>query len=74
MDAIRNQIIERKAIDAILEHAKFTDTPYELPHPEVEAIDQSAGGGDMEHDIPEAQKVALAEGGPAELEARASER
>ena len=74
MDAIRNQIIERKVIDAILEHAKFTDTPYDLPHPEVEAIDQSAGGGDIEHDIPEAQKEALAEGGPVELEARASER
>ena len=28
MDALRNQIIERKVLDLVLEHAKFKDVPY----------------------------------------------
>lgn len=60
MDTLRNQIIERKAIDLILQHATFKDVPFELEKAEAEAIDQSAGGGD-ESVIPEAQ----ADGGNA---------
>lgn len=57
MDALRNQIIERKAIDLILSHATFQDTPYEPDElADSEAIDQSAGGEQEPDDlIPEAQ-------------------
>ena len=30
MDVLRNQIVERKVIDLILEHATFKEVPYEL--------------------------------------------
>ncbi len=54
MDVLRNQIIERKVIERILEHATFKEVPYELRRTDEEAIDQAAGGG--EHaDIPEAK-------------------
>ncbi len=43
MDTLRNQIIERKVIDLILESAKFKDVPYEIEGADAEAIDQSAG-------------------------------
>ncbi|HWA97465.1 MAG TPA: trigger factor [Pirellulales bacterium] len=44
MDALRNQIVERKAIELILSHAKFKDVPYEIETPEAEALDEAAGG------------------------------
>jgi trigger factor len=54
MDVLRNQIVERKVIERILEHAKFKETPYQLRHTDEEAVDHAAGGG--EHaDIPEAK-------------------
>ncbi len=54
MDVLRNQIIERKVIGRILEHAKFKEVPYEFRRTEEEAVDHAAGGG--EHaDIPEAK-------------------
>jgi len=54
MDVLRNQIIERKVVDLILEHGRFREVPYEPEGVEAEAIDQAAGGG--EHaDIPEAK-------------------
>ncbi len=55
MDALRNQIIERKAIDLIVSHAKFKEVPYKLEATEAEAIDQNAGGQEAEADIPEAK-------------------
>jgi trigger factor len=55
MDALRNQIIERKVIDRILSHAKFKDIPFELEPSDAEAIDQSASGGEEESEIPEAE-------------------
>jgi trigger factor len=56
MDSLRNQIIERKAIELILADAKFKDVPFELEPTDAEALDQSAGGGDeLETDIPEAE-------------------
>ena len=59
MDALRNQIVERKVIEMILEHAKFKEVPYEFERGETEAVDQAAGG--RQTDIPEAQP----EGGEA---------
>lgn len=55
MDALRNQIIERKTIDLIVSHAKFKDVPFELESADSEALDQAAGGEDEESDIPSAQ-------------------
>ncbi len=55
MDSLRNQIIERKAIELIMEHATFTDVPYELEGDDAEAVDQAAGGEEIE--IPEAENT-----------------
>ena len=44
MDVLRNQIIERKTIDLITAAAKFTDTPFEFPKADVEAIDHAVCG------------------------------
>jgi trigger factor len=56
MDVLRNQIIERKVIELILEHAKFKDVPYEPEAMEAEALDRTAGGGEEEGKKPEAQE------------------
>jgi len=53
MDALHNQIIERKVIDRILTSAVFEEVPYEFETGETEAIDRAAGGHD--EDIPEAK-------------------
>ncbi len=53
MDVLRNQIIERKVIDLILEHAEFAEVPFEFEASDVEAIDESAGGHGAE--IPHAK-------------------
>ncbi|HVX64409.1 MAG TPA: trigger factor [Pirellulales bacterium] len=68
MDTLRNQIIERKAIDLILESAKFKDVPYEIEGADAEAIDQSAGGEDEE--IPEAHEAGEAAQAPYQQEHR----
>lgn len=52
MDTLRNQIIERKVIERIMEHATFKDVPYEVEATTAEAVDQAAGGEVV--DIPEA--------------------
>jgi len=52
MDALNNQIIERKVIDRILADGVFKEVPYEFDTGEVEAVDQAAGGHD--DDIPDA--------------------
>ncbi len=54
MDVLRNQIIERKVIERILEHASFKEAPYELRRTDEEAVDHAAGGGEHS-DIPEAK-------------------
>ena len=62
MDTLRNQIIERKAIDLILSHAKFKDVPYKPDTTDAEAVDQAVGGeGEEEGDIPEAKHSGGAE-------------
>jgi len=52
MDILRNQVVERKVINMILESAKFIDTPYEIEGITEEAVDRAAGG--HEHEIHEA--------------------
>ena len=64
MDALRNQIIERKAIELILDAATFVDTPYEDDTPAAEAVGWAAGGGEPKSDIPEAKP----EGADEEIE------
>ena len=61
MDALRNQIIERKVIDLVLSHAQFKEVPYKPEGTETEAIDQAAGGEEPESEIPEAKNPAEAE-------------
>ncbi len=61
MDALRNQIIERKVIELVLSHAKFKDVPYKPEGTETEAIDTAAGGQDTESEIPEAKHSGEAE-------------
>ena len=48
MDLLRNQIIERKVVDMILENATFVDTPFEIDGvTDEEAIDRAAGGNEI---------------------------
>ena len=54
MDVLRNQIIERKVVDLILEHAKFKEVPFQMEEAEVAALELTAGGHDHS-DIPEAK-------------------
>ena len=58
MDVLRNQIIESKVIDRILEHAQFVETPFSFEVNDIEAIDESAGGHGAE--IPNAKPGAEA--------------
>ncbi len=60
MDALHNQIIERKVIDLVLSHAKFKDVAYKPEGGDTEALDQSAGG-EEESEIPEAKNSGEAE-------------
>jgi hypothetical protein len=53
---LRNQIVERKVIELILEHAGFKDAPYVPEATEAEALDRTAGGGEEEAKKPEAKE------------------
>ncbi|MBN2024840.1 MAG: trigger factor [Pirellulales bacterium] len=66
MDALSNQIVERKVIERILAEAVFTETPFEFEAAQDATVDQAAGGHD-ESDIPEAKP----EGHEAETDADA---
>ena len=46
MDSLHNQIVERKVIERVLEHATFKDVPFNPPDRKVEALDLALGGGD----------------------------
>lgn len=48
MDALRNQIIERKTIAKVLEEAQFKDVPFEQESVGTEAIDIAAGGEELQ--------------------------
>lgn len=63
MDSLRNQIVERRVIDLVLEEAKFKDVPFEPEGGNTEAVDLAVGGGDQD-EIPVAvhgQEEELAE-------------
>jgi trigger factor len=45
MDVLRNQIIERKVLEAVQAEAKFKDEPYEPEKTDTEAISMAGGGG-----------------------------
>ncbi len=61
MDALRNQIIERKVVDLICSKAHFTDVPLEDQPEDVWAVDLALAGGHDTSDIPEAKHGGEAE-------------
>ena len=54
MDSLRNQIIERRVIELVLEQAKFKDVAFESEGGNTEAVDLAIGGGDQD-EIPVAE-------------------
>jgi len=54
MDTLRNQIVERKVIELIEQHAEFRDVPYNPQKEEVAAVNYAALGASAEA-IPEAE-------------------
>jgi trigger factor len=61
MDVLRNQIIERKTLDLVTENAKFTDTPFEFPRPDTDAVDHAVCGVVVgEEEIPTAKHAEAA--------------
>jgi trigger factor len=60
MDALRNQVVERKVIEAITEHAEFKDVPFTPREATEEAVD-FAIGGESDTAIPQAKHGGEAE-------------
>ena len=61
MDALQNQIVERKAIDLITEHAKLKDIPLEdRPQDKNHAFDHAISG-ESKASIPDAKHSEAAE-------------
>jgi len=54
MDTLRNQIVERKVIELIEQHAEFRDVPYNPQKDEVAAVSYAAAGASAES-IPDAE-------------------
>jgi len=54
MDTLRNQIVERKVIELIEQHAEFRDVPYNPQKDEVAAVSYAAAGASPES-IPDAE-------------------
>jgi len=54
MDTLRNQIVERKVIELIQQHAEFRDVPYNPQKEEVVAVNYAAAGTSPES-IPQAE-------------------
>jgi trigger factor len=48
MDTLRNQVVERKVIELIEQHAEFRDVPYSPPKEEVSAVNYLAAGAGSE--------------------------
>ena len=71
MDVLRNQIVERKVLEAVQAAAKFNDQPYEPESDDVEAVNIAIGGGSGSL-IPEATDEDSEDAG-AEAEAPAAE-
>ncbi len=64
MDALRNQIIERKVLELIEDEANVSDVDYKPEENTTEAVDFFVGGGDDEAEIPEAKPGGDAESFP----------
>jgi trigger factor len=54
MDALRNQIVERKVIELITSHALVNEVPYQPPADDTAALDQPVGGKPAAEEIPQA--------------------
>jgi len=61
MDALRNQIIERKVIELICSQAHFTDVPLPKTADDTCAVDLALAGGHDASEIPEAKHGGEAE-------------
>ena len=69
MDILRNQIIERKVINKIIEAAEFTEVPYEFgDEAREEALDRAAGTDAQESEIPSVSEEEVKEVARAEAE------
>lgn len=55
MDALRNQIIERKVLELVQSHCQYKDVPWEPESRQVEAVDASVGGRTADESIPQAK-------------------
>ena len=55
MDALRNQIIERKVVELICSEAEFTDVAVQNEQDDVSAVDLALAGGHDSSEIPEAK-------------------
>lgn len=55
MDALRNQIIERKVIETIKAHATIKEVPFTPETDDVTAVDHSVAGVEEKAEIPEAK-------------------
>jgi trigger factor len=54
MDVLRNQIVERKVIERVIEHAQFQEVPWKPEDRDVEALDHAVSGGTRAAEIPTA--------------------
>lgn len=71
MDALRNQIVERKVIELITRHALVTEKPLAPERPDdVAALDHAVGGDKNSADIPEAKHSDTAKALPGQPESR----
>jgi trigger factor len=61
MDALRNQIVERKVIELVLSQAEFKDVTKKKEGVGTMALDWAAGGGDSPGDIPSISEPEAAE-------------
>ncbi len=59
MDVLQNQIVERKVLELVQEHAKFVDKPYEPERFDVEAVNLAAGGGEGPASVSEASSESV---------------
>jgi len=55
MDVLRNQIVERKVLEAVQKEAKFKDEKYVPERSDTEAISMAAGGGSAIPQVTEAK-------------------
>jgi trigger factor len=67
LDTLRNQIVERKVIKLIEEHAEFKDGPFVPKQNDTVAADFAVCGAQDDEDIPEAKHGGTADAIPGQL-------